>query len=43
MVNRVLDLQDLTVRSIAVPLDRVVSVTTETRVRELLDSAAASP
>jgi len=36
MVNRVLDLQDLTVRSIAVPLERVIGVTTSQTVAELL-------
>jgi putative hemolysin len=43
MVERVLDLQDLTVRSLAVPLDRVLSVTTETRVGELLELCRQHP
>jgi CBS domain containing-hemolysin-like protein len=37
MVNRVLDLQNLTVSKITVPLARVVGVTTLTPVREILD------
>ncbi len=37
LVNRVLDLQNLTVSQITVPLSRVVSVTTQTPGREILD------
>jgi CBS domain containing-hemolysin-like protein len=43
MVNRVLDLQDLSVRSIMVPLDRVVGVTTQTPVRDLLEICRQHP
>jgi putative hemolysin len=43
MVDRVLDLQDLTVRSIVVPLHRVVGVTTRTPVRELLEICRRHP
>jgi putative hemolysin len=43
MVNRVLDLQDLTVQSIAVPLDKIVSVSTETPVRDLLQLCRQHP
>jgi putative hemolysin len=43
MVNRVLDLQDLSVRSITVPLNRVVGVTTRTPVRDLLEICRHQP
>jgi CBS domain containing-hemolysin-like protein len=43
MVNRVLDLQDLSVRSIMVPMDRVVGVTTQTPVRDLLEICRHHP
>jgi putative hemolysin len=43
MVNRVLDLQDLTVRSIIVPLAKVVGVTTRTTIRELLELSRRQP
>ncbi|MFO1498925.1 MAG: CNNM domain-containing protein [Verrucomicrobiota bacterium] len=43
MVNRVLDLQDLTVRSITVPAHRVVGVTAETPVRDLLEICRRQP
>ena len=43
MVNRVLDLQDLTVRSITVPLNRVVGVTSQTTVREMLEICRQQP
>jgi putative hemolysin len=43
MVNRVLDLQDLTVRSITVPLHKVVGITTQTPVRELIELCRAQP
>jgi CBS domain containing-hemolysin-like protein len=43
MVSRVLDLQDLTVRSIVVPPNRMVSVTTQTSVRELLEVCRQHP
>jgi putative hemolysin len=43
MVNRVLDLQDLTVRSIAVPLHRVIGVTSQTPVRDLLEICRQHP
>jgi magnesium and cobalt exporter, CNNM family len=43
MVNRVLDLQDLTVRSIAVPLHRVIGVAAQTPVRELLEICRQQP
>lgn len=37
MINRVLDLQNVTISSITVPLSKVVGVTTQTPVREILD------
>jgi CBS domain containing-hemolysin-like protein len=43
MVSRVLDLQDLTVRSITVPSHRMVSVNSETPVRELLEICREHP
>jgi putative hemolysin len=43
MVNRVLDLQDLTVRSIAVPLRRVVGVNVQTPVGDLLEICRQQP
>jgi putative hemolysin len=43
MVNRVLDLQDLTVRSIVVPVHRIIGVTAGTRVAELLDICRRHP
>jgi putative hemolysin len=43
MVNRVLDLQDLTVRSIVVPLHRAIGVTVQTPVRILLEICRHQP
>ena len=43
MVDRVLDLQDLTVRSITVPLHRAVGVTEQTLVRDLLEICRRQP
>jgi len=43
MVNRVLDLQDLSVRSIIVPLHRVIGVTPQTRVAEVLEICRRQP
>jgi putative hemolysin len=43
MVNRVLDLQDTSVRSILVPLHRTVGVTTESPVREVLELCRQQP
>ena len=43
MVNRVLDLQDLTVRSIVVPLNRVMGVTEQTTIREVLEIGRQQP
>ena len=43
MVNRVLDLQDLTVRSIIVPLHKVIGVTQQTPVRDLLEICRQQP
>ncbi len=43
MVNRVLNLQDLTVRSIVVPLDRAIGVTKQTPVRDLLEICRGQP
>lgn len=43
MVNRVLDLQDLTVRSIAVPLERVVGLASDAPLRELLEICRREP
>ena len=42
MINRVLDLQNMTVRQIAVPMARVVTVTALTPVREVLERARES-
>jgi putative hemolysin len=43
MVNRVLDLQDLTVGSIVVPLGRAVGVTKQTPVRDVLEICRRQP
>jgi putative hemolysin len=43
MVNRVLDLQDLSVRSIAVPLSRVIGVTVQSPIRDLLEICRNQP
>lgn len=43
MVNRVLDLQDLTVRSIVVPMNRTVGVQRHTPVRDLLEICRQQP
>ena len=43
MVNRVLDLQDLTIRSIAVPLSRVVGVTFQTPISQVLEMGRQQP
>jgi putative hemolysin len=43
MVNRVLDLQDLTVRSITVPLERVFGVAADAPLRDLLEICRREP
>ena len=43
MVNRVLDLQDLSVRSITVPLHRVIGVTPQTPIADVLEICKSQP
>ncbi|MGI8964559.1 MAG: CBS domain-containing protein, partial [Limisphaerales bacterium] len=42
MINRVLDLQTLTVRQITVPLDKAITITAQTPLREVLELGGKS-